>query len=320
MRNGRSLVLLVSVALLSASGCDRDTGSSRLVGTLERDRIEVVSEAPEPIVSIEVREGERVKQGAVLLRQDTAAAVARAAEAQARTDEARHRLDELANGTRVETIAESRARVAAAKAVAQRDEAEFRRVDDLFVKKLVSASDVDRARAARNASVAAQKAAEAELTAFVRGNRIEEIDQARSALAAAEAAQRELTVADARLVVQAPRDGTIDALPWEIGERPPAGAPVVIMLADTKAYARVYVPEARRAAVRPGTGATIHVDGVDAPLPGTVRYVASEASFTPYYALTQRDRSRLSYLAEVEVSGDAAGIPAGIPVEVDLGD
>jgi HlyD family secretion protein len=50
-----------------------------------------------------------------------------------------------------------------------------------------------------------------------------------------------------------------------------------------------------------------------------VRYVAADAAFTPYFALTQRDRSRLAFLAEVEVTGPEAGsLPAGVPVEVTL--
>jgi HlyD family secretion protein len=61
------------------------------------------------------------------------------------------------------------------------------------------------------------------------------------------------------------------------------------------------------------------VDGVAGEFTGKVRTVASEPDFTPYYALTERDRSRLSYVAEVELSGpEAAHLPAGLPLEVDF--
>jgi HlyD family secretion protein len=63
----------------------------------------------------------------------------------------------------------------------------------------------------------------------------------------------------------------------------------------------------------------VRIDGVADPLPGTVRYVSSQASFTPYNSLTQKDRSRLAYLAEITVEGDAASnLPAGVPVQVRL--
>jgi HlyD family secretion protein len=57
------------------------------------------------------------------------------------------------------------------------------------------------------------------------------------------------------------------------------------------------------------------VDGRAERLRGTVRYVSAEAAFTPYYSLTQKDRSRLAYLAEITLD-DAVALPAGLPVQV----
>ena len=69
----------------------------------------------------------------------------------------------------------------------------------------------------------------------------------------------------------------------------------------------------------PGRTASIHVDGLDAPIPGRVRWVAAEAAFTPYYALTERDRGHLTYLAKVDLVETRDRLPDGVPVEVDLG-
>ena len=72
-----------------------------------------------------------------------------------------------------------------------------------------------------------------------------------------------------------------------------------------------------RVRVGPGSRARVRIDGVDAPLEGRVRMISREAVFTPYFALTQHDRSRLAYLAEVDLSDGVAGdLPTGIPVEV----
>ena len=84
-------------------------------------------------------------------------------------------------------------------------------------------------------------------------------------------------------------------------------------------YARVYVPEALRVRVVPGIAARVHVDGIDHPFDARVRSVASEASFTPYHALTERDRGRLVFVAEVDLEGDGAGaLPTGVPVQVEF--
>jgi HlyD family secretion protein len=81
----------------------------------------------------------------------------------------------------------------------------------------------------------------------------------------------------------------------------------------------VFVPEPVRAGVQPGTEATVRIDGTGRDWKGRVRYVSTDAAFTPYYALNERDRSRLSFLAEVElVEEEAATLPAGMPVEVEI--
>jgi HlyD family secretion protein len=316
---GRLALPSLLATLLMLVGCGRNGSDAPLVGTLERDRIEIVAEESEPIVSLDVREGDRVALGQVLMKQDTGIASARFAQADAQVEEAKHRLSELERGARKETIAEARARLDSARAAAERDVREFARDEELVKQRLVSQSRLDQSRAARDASTGTAKEAEAALDELLNGTRIEQLNQARASVAAAESSRRQLEITDARLVVRATRAGTVDALPYKAGERPPKGTTVAVLLADTPAFARVYVPEPMRARVTPRTRALIRVDGIAEPLEGFVRWVASDAAFTPYFALTQRDRSRLSFLAEVQVTGERANqLPAGVPVEVQI--
>jgi HlyD family secretion protein len=83
----------------------------------------------------------------------------------------------------------------------------------------------------------------------------------------------------------------------------------------------VYIPEPLRTQFQPGTRTRVRVDGRDGDLTGVVRFVSAEAAFTPYYALTQEDRSRLSYLALIDLDTQAAAnVPTGMPVQVTLPD
>jgi HlyD family secretion protein len=91
-----------------------------------------------------------------------------------------------------------------------------------------------------------------------------------------------------------------------------------VILGGRQPYARIYVPERLRAHVRSGTEARVFVDGIDAPITGRVRWVAHEAAFTPYFALTERDRGRLAYLAKVDMEEQQQRLPDGVPVEVEL--
>ncbi len=94
--------------------------------------------------------------------------------------------------------------------------------------------------------------------------------------------------------------------------------PVAILLTHSVPYARVYVPEPYRAQLQPGDILTVHVDGVDTAFKGKLRWVATQPSFTPYYALSGDDRARLVYLAEVDLPQSGKTLPAGIPVQVEM--
>ncbi|MGH8497013.1 MAG: HlyD family secretion protein [Gammaproteobacteria bacterium] len=306
--------LLVAVA---AAGCGAETSDTLAVGTLERDRVELIAEAREPIVAIVVTEGDHVEPGDVLVRLDTSRAEARLAQASAVRDRAQRRLDELIRGPRRESILKAEARLEGATADAEFQEAEVRRIGALVEERLVSPQDLDRVQAARDRAISARDAAAAELSALLHGTTVEELDQARQSLAEAEATVAELEVDVARLTVRAPTSGTIDALPYEPGEQPQQGATVAVLLEDGRPYARVYIPAAIRSRIRAGTRAEVRIDGIERAYAGRVRFVASDAAFTPYFALNERDRGRLSYLAEIDVNGSEAGeLPTGVPVTV----
>jgi HlyD family secretion protein len=313
----RDRLPLLPVLLLMLAGCGIETDSQVTLGTLERDRLELPAESNEPIIEIAVREGMAVDAGQILLRLDPARAAARLATLRAQVSVARHRLTELVHGPRAEEVLEARARLAGAESALRTESSEYARQQELLAKNLSSPSAVERQRFLRDRAESAREEAAAELTLLLKGTRVEELDQARAALEQAEAELRQNEISAERLTVRAPRAGVIEALPYKLGERPLAGAAVVVMLADGAPYARVHVPQPMRSRLRAGMAAQVRVDGYAEPFAGELRYISADAAFTPYYALTQKDRSRLSYLAEVTLTGpDAAGLPTGIVVEV----
>jgi HlyD family secretion protein len=313
----RSATWLGALSMLLLTACAKDPGPDVALGTLERDRLELPAEAHEPIIAINVHEGDHVTEGQVLLKLDDLNGNARVASLRAQVSGAQHRLDELIRGPRSEDILEARAELAGAEARLDSASKEYDRQRELVQRKLTSQAAVDQQRAVRDSAQAERKAANARLTMLLNGTRVEELDQARDTLAQAQAQLQQTELSAERLTVKAPRAGIIEALPYKVGDRPAAGEPVAILLADGTTYARVYVPEPIRVRARPDQPASVHVDGEAQPYAGRVRYISSEATFTPYFALTQKDRSRLSYLAHVDLIGpQATTLPVGIPVEV----
>ncbi|HEU4778739.1 MAG TPA: HlyD family efflux transporter periplasmic adaptor subunit [Steroidobacteraceae bacterium] len=312
----RTLAAVAGAILLAA--CVRHDEST-LPGTLERDRVELVADANEAIVSLPFAEGAEVKAGDVIVVQDRALSTADLAGSRAQLAEAEARVEELTNGPRNTTIRAAAARRDAARV--QRNDAvrERDRLLGLVTRSLVSQSEADRQVATAEAAEAALREAEASLRELQEGTRSEQLAQARQAVAIARAHLQGLETTSSRLEVRAPISGTIDSLPFHVGEKPARGATVAVLLAATAPFARVHVPEPVRAKVKIGTPATLRIDGIERTFKGQVRFIASEAEFTPYYSLTAADRSRLSFLAEVvfDDSGDAS-LPSGVPVDVTL--
>ncbi|ASI93223.1 HlyD family secretion protein [Vibrio mediterranei] len=312
----RSLFIVFSI-LFSLVGCQSDDNGKAL-GTLERDRITFSSTANEIIRELPIREGSIVKTGDVLVRLDTKRQEAVLAHSIAEEAKASAYLLRLTNGERPEDIAAAQAKVDMAQARLIEAEKNYSRAEELVRKKLASQSQKDQALANRDSARAELNSATEEFSKLTAGTRPEDIIQAEAALAAAKADVALQTQQLDELTIVATRDGVLDNLPYNLGERVATGSFVAVVLADRVPYARVYVPSSVRVKFVPGLEVPVHVDGLDQILTGTVRWVASDPSFTPYYALTEDERSRLMYLAEIDLPDSAQTLPTGVPAQVDL--
>jgi len=310
-------LILTSVIALTACGPADDR--NRVVGELASDRIELSAEFNEAIVDIVVAEGSTVTKGQTLLRQDDSRAQARLADAEAIYLQAQARLDELVRGPRSEQIAAGRATVEGATQDLEFRQTEQARIAEIHQKGLASAEALDKANAALDAAQATLKFRLAQLEELLTGTTIEELTQAEQAVNQTAARRDSAQIDVDRHTINSPVDGVVDSRLYEIGEHPGAGQPAIIVLAARQPHARVYVPEQLRVRIGPGTKALIYVDGLTAPVEGRVRWVASEPAFTPYYALTERDRGRLSYIAKVDILDERDRLPDGVPVEVEFG-
>lgn len=310
-------IILGTFVITLLTACSKDDGQQAL-GTLERDRVTFTATSSEIIRALPIKEGSQVTEGQVLVQLDTKnqeAILARAVAEQAKADAY---LLKLTNGERPEDIAAAQARVARAEAQLTEAQKNYQRKAELVRKKLISQSEKDTALAARDSARAELDSSQEEFSKLTAGSRPEDIEQAKAELMAAKADVALQQQKLAELTITATRDGLLDNLPFNLGERVPVNGIVAVIQASRVPYARVYVPATYRVNFIPGKAVQVHVDGVEKPLEGTVRWVATEPSFTPYFALTEEERSRLMYLAEVDLQDSAESLPSGIPAQVDL--
>ena len=313
----RFLASLLTTTLL-LTGCT-DSGLDQALGTLERDRIILRATAGEIILEQPVPEGTMVAAGTLLVQLDNRRQQAVVAGANAELAQAEFHLEELSNGARPEDIAASSARVAGARASLVEARANYQRAMSLVKRKLAAKAQLDSALAARDAAEANLDSAQEELLRLTNGTRKEQLDQAAAAVQIA-AAHLNLEKHNLReLSVVATRDAYLDSLPWHVGERVSTGSNLALLLANDQPYARVYVPEPWRTRVAVGDRKRVTIDGIEEPLWGTLRWIATDPAFTPYYALNAGDRARLVYLAEFDLE-DGRQLPTGVPAQVLLSD
>ena len=309
-------VYLLPIALLTLVGCNK-VEKTYMTGTLERDRVEVSVESNEPIIAIHVEDGQMLNAGDLILEQDPARLQNLLAQQTAVSKQTDARLAELQRGPRQETIREARAQLESSQASAVNATANLRRAQEVFDRDLSDEQTLDLATTRWKTAKAAEKAATESLDRLLNGTTIEELQQAIAAADAAKAGISRIQLDIERLKIYAPVNGMLDKNLYQLGERPKAGTTVAVILDSSRTYARIYVPEPLRVSVQPGEKLNVRIDGDDRSITGTVRWVSADASFTPYFALTEHDRSRLSYLAEVDVP-DASSLPSGVPLEVDF--
>ncbi len=312
-------LLLIPLLLLALPACN-PIEKQRALGTLERDRVTFSATANEIIRELPVKEGSLVVEGDVLVRLDSKNQQSLLAHAIAEKAKASAYLLKLTNGERPEDIAAAQARVVRSQAQLTEAQKNYQRKSELVAKKLISQSEKDSALAARDSARAELDSANEEFSKLTAGSRPEDIEQARASLAAAQAdvalEQQKLD----ELTIVATRSGVLDNLPYNLGERVPVNGIVAVVQASQIPYARVYVPANYRVGFIPGKQVQVFVDGVETPFEGNVRWVSSEPSFTPYYALTEEERSRLMYLAEVDLTQSAIELPSGLSAQVALGE
>jgi HlyD family secretion protein len=313
--NKRLLPSLVLFVLLG--GC-KPAGDEALLGTLAWDRIGIPAEASETILSWRVAEGDRVEAGQLLLELDPRRQDARIAQARSEVAQAEARLSELSNGARMETIEAAQAVLARNRAELTDAERNFQRIDTLYQHRQVAIAELDRARASRDQARAATRTADAQLRELTHGTRPEQLQQAAASLEAVRANLARLQIDREHLSVRAPRAGRVDALPFKPGDQPPFGAELVSLLVGDAPYARVYIPASQRTRFELGDTLRVTVQGVAQPFTATLSSIRSEASFTPYFALSGDDASRLMYRAELRLQGEEARrLPAGLPLSAE---
>ena len=325
---------LVFALVVLAAACAEKPPSDRLrvSGHVEATETRLAPEAGGRILTLTVKEGDRVQPGQIVLTLDTrdvelainrAKAEEASAEAQLRLVQAGARIEDIRQAqSQIET---ARAETSAAKAELEAAEQDLTRFDTLLKNNAGSRKQRDdaatRRDVARDRVTSAEsrvKTAEEVLSKLRAGARPEEVDTARARVAtvAAQITSLEKGITDATL--KSPIGGLVTEKLVEVGEIIAPRVPALIVVDLDHAWADVFVPEPTVPLIKIGQSAMVFTDAGGAGIAGTISYISPKAEFTPRNVQTAEERSKQVYRVRISVDNKEGVLKQGMPIEADI--
>jgi len=307
--------LAVLFCALALAGCN-PAPPAGYPGYVEGEFVRVAAPLSGTLLELGVQRGTEVAKETPLFTLESAQERAAREEAQARVRQTQATLANLEKARRPPEIAAARAQLAQAQASLRQSEADLVRTQKLVADKFLPPQQRDQALAARDRD----RGRVAELTQQLQvANLPARSDEIAAANAEVKAASDALAQAQWRVEQKsqtAPVAGLVADTLYRAGEWVAAGAPVVSLLPPANVKLRFYVPETLVGSLRIGDAVTVRCDGCGADIPAKIRFIATQAEFTPPVIYSRENRANLVFLVEAWPDSPNPALHPGLPVEV----
>jgi HlyD family secretion protein len=293
-----------------------------LYGDVDLRQVQLSFNNSERIAAVLVQEGDRVRQGQLLARLDTARLEPQLAQADAQAAAQLQVVKRLRSGSRPEEIAQARANLQAAQADLTNARQQYERwksAAEISAGRAVRQQDVDNARTAVQVAEARLAVVQKTLDLAIAGPRREEINENEARLKASEAQASVLRqqLKDAQLI--APMDAVIRTRLMEPGEMASPQRPVFSLAITDPKWVRAFISEPDLGKIKPGMPAAIVVDSFPGRrFDGWVGFISPVAEFTPKTVQTEELRTSLVYEVRAFVKDPADDLRLGMPASVYL--
>ncbi|MBL8327928.1 MAG: HlyD family efflux transporter periplasmic adaptor subunit [Rubrivivax sp.] len=305
----------LATAALALAGCTPAADQPAMSGYVEAEYVYVSAASAGVLRQVSVRRGDAVKQGQPLFALETEAEAFGREAAAARRAGAEAQVRNLQKGRRPAELAAIEQQLAQAQAALAASSAALQRNQTLVQQGFQSASRLDELIAARDRDAARIRELQAQRTLALDTARADEIA---AAAASAEGSAADLSLArwrEGQRQRSAPLDATVHDLMYRPGEWVHAGTPVIALLPAQGVKLRFFVPQPALPQALVGRELAVSCDGCAPGLKARIRFVATQAEFTPPVIYSNSSRSKLVFLAEAEPLQPAAFRP-GQPVDV----
>jgi HlyD family secretion protein len=313
-----AVIALAMLTLLAGCRDKTDDGTIHLNGRIEAPTVDLGPKVPGRVTEVLVREGDRVKAGALLVRLDLGETSIAVEREQAGVRSAEARAQDLASGTRESDIAAADAEIADRRAAASLAEKETERQRFLLDRKVGTQRDYDRARTDLERTRAALKVSQERAKGLREGARVQQTQAARADAERAQAVLKQSVVVARENEIRAPADGVIVHRLAEAGQLVGAGQPAVTMAFANRLYVRTFIPETKLGRVKMGMAARVTVDAFPGrQFPAHITEISPDAEFTPKAVETKAERVNLVYGAKADLDrGWQEPLVPGQPAEI----
>ena len=292
-----------------------ERGHIEVFGNVDVRQVNLGFKVPGRLAEMMVDEGDKVAAGAVVAKLEPVDYENEVKLAQARVARSQAALSVLLAGSRPQEIAQAEAQLAAAEAALTVAETTLSRQEFLAERDIASHQAHEEAEARQGAAIAQRDAAAKGLELARIGPRSD--DQARSMLAAEQAALAlaEQRVADTMLT--APNEGIILTRVREPGAIIGAGETIYTLTLTSPVWVRAYIEEPDLDLIQAGMDAEVRTDS-GRVYTGQIGFISPVAEFTPKTVETRSLRTSLVYRVRIIVQDPEHRLKQGMPVTVML--
>ncbi|WP_290088973.1 HlyD family secretion protein [Paramuribaculum intestinale] len=232
-------------------------------GQADATSVRISGKLPGRVVELMVSEGDMVKAGDTLVHIHSSLAEAKLMQAEAMENVAAAQNQKVDAGTRSQIIQAAAELVAQARAGATITRKTYDRMQRLFEQGVVSEQKRDEAKAAYDAAVAAQQAAESQLSLARSGAQKEDKESAAALVTAARGGVAEVESLLEDQYLTAPCDGQIDQIYPQPGELVSLGAPIMSLLKIDDKWVTFNVREELLSQMKLGDSITVEIPALD---------------------------------------------------------
>jgi HlyD family secretion protein len=289
----------------------------RLPGVVEIQEVRLGSKVGGRISEVNVKEGDVVSTGQVLVRFEIPELEAQRDQWQARLRSLEAEYEKAKNGPRPEEIRQAENDLASAEADFKQAREDYTRIDRLFRQGGSDKAEYDMTRAARDRSQGKVGSARAHLDMLKAGSRSEDIADAEARVLEMRGKVRELDANIQEATVKAPERAFVEVVAVRKGDLVPPNQPIIRVLRADDLWVKVYVPETQLGKIRNEQKAAVTIDSFPGKrFTGVVFKVDSASEFTPRNIQSIDERRFQVFGVKVHVVDPEGIFKSGMAAEV----